>query len=397
MHGNTRDGGRNKTKYSTYRCRRRDRIKACEPELDRRNALVRPFADVAKDYGYSPTTIANIFDEYSAELEANRPHIVAPRVLGIDEKHIVHAMRGVFVDIETGQLLEMTADNKRRDILGMIEKMKDYDKNIQIVTMDMANGYRSYIYEALPYAKIIVDKFHVIQDLYTKVKTTKTAVMQYLKESIDHMPEFEETKAEKEATYRLLTKNPWLFKVGEDKLSKCSSRLILMADVCSKFTELNHLRLLKEGLERVYKSTTRTVAQSLYAEWLNLIPPKSPKQESAWEATYGVKAELFKDFKVLRNAIKSLEQEIFNYFNEMCQFTNAASEGINNLIGRMNQAGNGYGFKRLRAKAVFYHEVIPATVYTSKTIRNEMKMRPSIFDDRKCTRTAFVSLRPVPF
>lgn len=92
-----------------------------------------------------------------------------------------------------------------------------------------------------------------------------------------------------------------------------------------------------------------------------------------------MKAELFKDFKVLRNAIKSWEHEIFNYFDEGCQFTNAASEGINNLIGQMNQAGNGYGFKRLRAKAVFYHEVIPSTVYTSKTIRKEIRSCPSTF------------------
>lgn len=193
------------------------------------------------------------------------------------------------------------------------------------------------------------------------------------------MPDFEGAKAEKEATYRLLTKNPWLFKFGEEKLSKCPTKLILMADVCAKFPELNHLRLLKEGLERVYKATIRTDAQSLYAEWLKLIPPKNPKQESTWEANYGVKAELFKDFKVLRNAIKSWEQEIFNYFDEGCQFTNAASEGTNNLIGRMNQAGNGYGFKRLRAKAVFYHVAMPSTIYTTKTIRKEMKSRSSTF------------------
>ena len=80
-------------------------------EQIKREAFSRPFVEVAADYGYSDTTIANIFDEYAAELEAKRDSIVAPRVLGIDEKHIVHAMRAIFVDIETGRLLEMTPDN----------------------------------------------------------------------------------------------------------------------------------------------------------------------------------------------------------------------------------------------------------------------------------------------
>lgn len=61
---------------------------------------------------YTSTTIANIFDEYAAELESKRAKVVAPRILGIDEKHIVHNMRGVFVDIETGTLLEMTVGNR---------------------------------------------------------------------------------------------------------------------------------------------------------------------------------------------------------------------------------------------------------------------------------------------
>lgn len=81
-------------------------------EQIRRDTFVRPFSDLADEFGYTSTTIANIFDEYAAELESKRAKVVAPRILGIDEKHIVHNMRGVFVDIETGTLLEMTVGNR---------------------------------------------------------------------------------------------------------------------------------------------------------------------------------------------------------------------------------------------------------------------------------------------
>ena len=69
-------------------------------DVIRREAFVGTFKDVALKYGYSEPTIATIFDEYTAELDARRDKAVAPKVLGIDEKHIVHAARGVFVNIE---------------------------------------------------------------------------------------------------------------------------------------------------------------------------------------------------------------------------------------------------------------------------------------------------------
>lgn len=52
------------------------------------DAFFRPFSQVAEEYGYSEPNIRNIFNEYVAELDASRPPIEAPEVLGIDEKHI---------------------------------------------------------------------------------------------------------------------------------------------------------------------------------------------------------------------------------------------------------------------------------------------------------------------
>lgn len=39
----------------------------------------------------------------------------------------------------------MLPTNKPDAIISMSESMVDYDKNIRIVTMDMANGYKSAI------------------------------------------------------------------------------------------------------------------------------------------------------------------------------------------------------------------------------------------------------------
>lgn len=341
-------------------------------EQIRRDAFLRPFSDVAADFGYSEGTIRNIFDEYAEELEAKRGPIIAPEVLGIDEKHIEHTARGVFVDIQTGRLLEMTPDNKEKDILGTIENMVDYDKNIRLVTIDMANGYRAQIQMCLPYAKIIVDKYHVYQDLYRKISTARTAIMSTIAVRIKATDEPMEKEFLK-SIYDLVAHNAYLFKFGKKKLSESERRMSIMLDVCRTFPEFNHLRLIKEGFERIYdESNTREKAESLYEEWVQLIPPRrGTKKIAEWERRYGVNASLYSELVTFYNTTRNWHQEIFNYFDEGCQFTNAASEGTNSMIQRINAQGSGYGFKRLRAKALCWSNAGPRITYGIKLAKKK--------------------------
>jgi len=329
----------------------------------RRDSFVHTFSDVAARYGYSVPTIAGIFDEYASELELRREEIVAPRVLGLDEKHIVHAMRGVFVDIETGTLLEMTTNNKRADIIGAIESMVDYDKNIELVTMDMSNGYRSYVQECLPRAKIIADKYHVFQDLATKVSKTKTRLTEYLKAQIAQIDDPTE-KMHKQKVLTTANSNTYLFKFGQEKLIEKETRIKAMADVCQTFPELNHLRLLKENFELIYDCEDRISAEAVYAEWVKLVPPSGSNKMAAWQEQYQVPPDLYSEFRTLMRTINSWREEVFGYFDPGCRVTNAATEGLNNMIERFNRQGNGYSFERLRAKALFWHLAAPRTHYS---------------------------------
>lgn len=328
----------------------------------RRDVFTRPFSQVAMEYGFTEGTIRYIFDEYADELEANRGPIIAPEVLGIDEKHIVHAMRGIFVDIKTGRLLEMTENNKEADIVGTIMQMVDYDKNIRIVTTDMANGYRSHIQLCLPNAKLIVDKYHVYQDLYSKVSKSKKAIMEKINQQISEEPDPVKTK-HLQTVRDLVVHNAYLFKFGKDKLAEKTRRIAIMADVCKTFPEFNHLRLIKEGFERIYEQGTRADAEAVYKEWVKLIPPRGSQKAAAWERQYHVSADLYAELAIFYRTTKKWYQEIFNYFDDGCQFTNAASEGTNSMIQRINAQGNGYGFKRLRAKALYWHDAGPRVTY----------------------------------
>lgn len=339
-------------------------------EKIRQDCFSKTFTDMAIESGISEGTVRSICDKYWSELETNRGVIVAPRVLGIDEKHISHEMRAIFVNIETGRLLEIRPDNKEDDIVKTIESMQDYDKNIEIVTMDMANGYRSHVQLCLPKAKIIVDKYHVFQDLSRKIAKAKTGIMEEIGRQISEVAKHDDMQARHLRDVRdSLLRNPYLFKFGKGKLEEKENRLKTLADVCQTFPELNHLRLLKEGFERIYsESHSREQAEEFYEFWKQLLPPTRGKNKIAeWEKRYGVNASLYNELVSFGRAVEMWHTEIFNYFDKGCQFTNAASEGTNSKIQRINALGAGYGFKHLRARALFSEYVGPKTAYNFST------------------------------
>ena len=355
-------------------------------EKIRQDCFSMTFTDMAIDSGFSEATIRNICDEYWDELEASRGVIVAPRVLGIDEKHISNDMRAIFVNIETGRLLEIKPNNKEADIVETIESMEDYDKNIELVTMDMANGYRSHIQLCLPKAKIIVDKYHVFQDLSRKIAKAKTGIMEEIGQQIAEVAKHDDIEARHLREVRdSLLRNPYLFKFGRGKLEEKEHRLKTLADVCKTFPELNHLRLLKEGFERIYsESSSRREAESLYEFWKQLLPPSRGKNKIAeWEEKYKVKASLYKELVSFGHAVEMWRTEIFNYFDEGCQFTNAASEGTNSKIQRINALGAGYGFKHLRARALFSEYAGSKTAYnfSTKELDTLLRMPDATLDE----------------
>ena len=171
--------------------------------------------------------------------------------------------------------------------------------------------------------------------------------------------------------------NNYLFKFGEGKIAEDSSRLSKMANICEAFPEFNHLRLIRTGFERIYASTDRASAEAVCDKWAKLIPPAGHKQITAWEEHFHVDAELFAELRPFRNTItRNWRNEIFNYFNVNCQFTNAVAEGLNCFIERINRQGNGYGFKRLRIKALFWDTAGERVKYVVKENRLWKSSKP---------------------
>ena len=330
----------------------------------RHEAFTKPLSTVALKYGYSDTIIGKIFDEYSKELDSAHGPVIAPRVLGIDEKHIVHNMRAIFTDIENRVLLEMCPDNKKDTVIAAIESMVGYDTNIEVVTMDMSCGYRTYVQECLPNAAIVVDKFHVCQSVYEKIAKARSKIMAYIGALIQAEPEGG-AKKRMIAVRNLAQTNTYLFKFNAKNLAKSDKRINAMANICATFPEFNHLRLIKEYFDRIYTAPDRQTAEAYCREWAEFIPPSGSRQIEAWKKRFKVEPELFDDLRSAKNTLtKKWHNEIFNYFEPNSRFTNAVTEGLNRMVEDMSRMGNGYSFERLRARALYSDKVAAPVIYT---------------------------------
>lgn len=296
------------------------------------------YVAVAEEYGITDNTVKKILRQYGEKQDSNRK-LVAPRVLGIDEVHIKHKMRGVFVDIERGKLLEMTVDNKRDTMAKMIESMEGYE-NIEFVTMDMSNAYKPLVEEILPQATIIVDKFHVVSYIYKATTSARTIIVDKLRAQVSKMPASEDKKR-KEDLLRRLGKESFLFKYGSDKLTEDEDRLKLMALLCKEFPELNELRLIKTYAENIYNSENAVEATKAIQTFQEKVPRKNPD---------------YKEFVKFAGMLIRWMPEIMNYFIHGQQYTNATTEGVNSLIKQINGVGRGYTFKMLRYKCLYQPE-----------------------------------------
>lgn len=332
-------------------------------------SFLQPHTTLQERTGLSIQTIQNIMDdeiERFEQLRRDNP-IEAPEVLGIDEKHIQHVMRGTLVDVQNGELLDMMENNAAETMKDAIKKLKGWDKNIRVVTTDMSNQYLKWLPTLLPNATIVIDKFHVIQDVEKKMASAKNALYAYRKELIEAIKDDEE-RARQMAILRIVHDNKRLFNYSMDSIvrEKSGKRILKLNTVMDAFSEFSLLRMMYFYIEDMYTKETREEAEQAWNEWQELLPPSSSKKDyQDWCKEHNVDSKCFEAFQSLtRTGFTFYKPYILNYFIQGCRYTNATTEGLNNLIESINISGNGYHFKHLRAKALYASLVHERVVYS---------------------------------
>lgn len=327
------------------------------------------FSSVANRYFLSITTIQSIFDTH---VKINRSPL--PEILLIDEVYIKRGSYAcVMVDFKQRTICELLAERKKDFLVNYLLTIPiEERKNVKYVCCDMWETYRSITQLYLPNTKVIVDKFHIIQELSRRVEQVRIEIMKNLKPQ--PIKEFESVKAkadydEQDKNYYLMKKFNWtLFNTltfnpnKKKRYNKKLGRYLNIYDIKQELLKIdpliNKMDNLYFYLSKFFKECTIDNARE---ELDNLIK----------------KFEEFEHEEVAKfaNTLKRWKNEIINSFiivgEETISITNKKTkethkkikpirvsngviERVNKTIKDLKRNANGYNnFERFRQR-VFY-------------------------------------------
>lgn len=274
---------------------------------------------VAVREGLSHSTVKEIFNYWAALKQARRiPG--ATRVLGIDEISLKKRHKQfvlVISDIARKCILAVLPDREKKTLERWIDGLSfEERKSIRFVSIDMWAPYHQAARNKLPHAQVVVDRFHVMKQLNTRLTQLRT-------EHQKGLPA--EMRSEIKGSRWILVRNrSELSPIEEEKLKK-------VLELCP---ELRTLYLLKEEFRSIFeKINCREKAARFLSAWM-------------LRATYTGNKYLAKFVTTLRN----WWEEILNYFIE--GITNGFVEGLNNALRTIIRIAFGYrNFVNFRLRA----------------------------------------------
>ena len=270
------------------------------------------FAAVAADTGLDPRTIRRVFAEWSAAKMKIQPFIT-PTWLGMDEVHLLKKARGVLTNLGENTMVDLLPDRSMKTMALRISQF-EHKERIELVAMDMWRPYRRVIEDALPNAKIVIDKWHVLRMANEALERIRKSFRGGL------------TPARR----RRLMHDRFLLARRERDL-KPNERLILEA-WCNEFKPLGAAWKAKEAFYAIYEQ--------------NDVPRHAREAYVAWQRT--LTPEMKVAFQPLITAMGNWSGPVFNYFDY--RITNAYTESLNRLIGDADRIGRSYSFDVLRTR-----------------------------------------------
>ena len=315
---------------------RRYRCKACgtvvtlsSPSLDDKRVATRrlvqyvqdrcfetTFTRIAKEVGLVLNTVKGITQDYAAYLE-EWGELETPRLLGMDELHILDKPRCVLVNLEMRSMFEMLASRTKAHLTDYFQKLKHRDR-IEWVVIDMWKPYEVVIGQQLPDARIVIGRVHVLKEASSR-----------LEELRKHL----QAKLSSEDRVRLKKYLRWSLLRGEH--GRTEKDLENIEYIKKHYPELYLALTIKEAFFSIYDAPNRAAGKKAFQDWKGSIPKDFRKY-------YGPVA----------NMVDRHHRDIFNYFE--CPITNGYTEAMNGIIRAMNRLTRGDSFEILRAKSLYY-------------------------------------------
>lgn len=279
---------------------------------------------------WHPKYLENV-DEQTGEVTKGKPlYVFTPENIGpkmsIDDKAIGHEGFSILSNGETGKIALMIESCKSVEVSLAISLFGSELNKVKSISCDMAAGYLNVCSQELPHAKVIIDKFHVIQYVYDAVLDVRTRIKKDLSGQLSKGKE--KTVQDREILRKLDVLKHCRYRLTQspDKWSEAGIEVMYQAFDNNK--ELSEAYLLTQKFKKWYDISNHIKAKSLIIQELH-------------EWYLEVRKCGFDEFTSVVKMIRKHEYEIINFFE--CQQTNAKAERLNGKINRF--ISNNYGMK----------------------------------------------------
>jgi len=135
---------------------------------------------IAKRYNISISSVQRIMNNCYSDFKVNKEHL--PEAICIDEfksvKNIDGAMSFVFADYRTKSIVDIVEDRKLNSLTEYFSRFSlEARNNVKCICMDMYTPYISLVNSIFPNAKIVIDKFHIVNLVNRAFNQTRISIM----------------------------------------------------------------------------------------------------------------------------------------------------------------------------------------------------------------------------
>lgn len=270
-------------------------------------------------------------DEQTGEVTKGKPlYVFKPENIGskmsIDDKAIGHEGFSILSNGETGKIAMMIESCKSVEVSQAISLFGTDLNKIESISCDMAAGYLNVCAQELPRAKVVIDKFHVIQYVYDAVLDVRTRIKKDLSGQLSKGKE--KTEQDKEILKKMDVLKHCRYRLTQSPEKWSEAGIDVMYQVFENHNELRIAYQLTQKFKKWYDISNHIKAKSLIIQELHQWYMEAKKSG-------------FDEFTSVVKMIRKHEYEIVNFFE--CKQTNAKAERLNGKINRF--ISNNYGIK----------------------------------------------------
>ena len=274
---------------------------------------------IAKRYNISIPSVQRIMDNCYSDFKVNKEHL--PEAICIDEfksvKNIDGAMSFVFADYQSKSIIDIVEDRRLHSLTEYFSRFSlEARNNVKYICMDMYTPYISLVNSIFPNAKIVLDKFHIVNLVNRAFNQTRISIISIQDDSLKRK-----------------------FKLFWKSLLKYYPDLCQINYYCQSF---KRKLSSKDKVDYLLEKSPELEANfNIYQDIIQAIRHNNFKRfESVVKKYLSTKEKISKKMMI---ALKTLKKHM-NYIENMFEsnITNGVIEGLNNKIKSIKRTAFGY-------------------------------------------------------